>query len=204
VVTLAAALGRLAAVPRRHTGCVAIYSLGDKRPRIHPSAWVHPEATLTGDVWVDERASIWPGVVIRADNSPIRIGARSSVQDGAVLHTQPQNATTVGPDCVIGHLAHLEGCLLESAVLAGTGSVVLERVVARHGSLIGAGAVVIAGTEIPSGAIAVGVPAKIKLNAVPLDRILGNVGNYLDHLDEHLEGMAVVSLDDCLDEDPLR
>ncbi len=183
---------------------MALYALGDKRPRIHPGAWVHPEATLTGDVWIDEGASIWPGVVIRADNSPVRIGARTSVQDGSVLHTQPGNATTVGPDCVIGHLAHLEGCLLESAVLVGTGSVVLERVIARRGSLIGAGAVVTAGTEIPSGAIAVGVPAKIRLDSVTIDRILGNVQNYLDHVEEHLAGMQVVGLDDCLDTDPFR
>ena len=181
---------------------VAIYSLGAKRPRIHPDAWVHPAATLIGDVWLDARVSIWPGVVIRADNSPIRIGARSSVQDGSVLHTQPHNFTTIGPDCVIGHLAHLEGCELESAVLVGTGAVLLERVMARRGSLIGAGAVVTAGTEIPSGAIAVGVPAKIRLDAVHIDRILGNVGNYLDHLDEHLELMQPVDAGDCLTDDP--
>jgi carbonic anhydrase/acetyltransferase-like protein (isoleucine patch superfamily) len=183
---------------------VGIYALGDKRPRIHPGAWVHPEATLIGDVWVDDGASIWPGVAIRADNSPIRIGARTSIQEGSVLHTQPHNHTTIGPDCVIGHIAHLEGCLLESAVLVGSGAVVLERVVARRGSLIGAGAVVTAGVEIPSGAIAVGVPAKIKLDAVGIDRILGNVGNYLDHVDEHLAGMRALDITECRDADPLR
>ena len=102
-------------------------------------------------------SSVWPGVVIRADNGPIVIGARTSIQDGAVIHTQSENQTRIGADCVIGHLAHLEGCVLEDLVLVGAGAVVLEGVVCRSGSLVGAGAVVSPGTEVPSGAMALGV-----------------------------------------------
>ena len=178
-----------------------LYALGEKRPRIHPSAWIHPTAVLIGDVWVDAEASIWPNVVIRADNSPIRIGARSSVQDGSVLHTTPWAPTTIGADCVIGHLVHLEGCTLEDLVLIGSNAVVLEEAVCRSGSLVGASSVVTIGREVPAGALAVGVPAKIKPDAVDPERIRLNVQAYLDHLREHRDGMRELDLDQCLAED---
>ncbi len=118
---------------------MTLYALGDERPRIHPDAYIHPEAVLIGEVHVGPGSSIWPGVVIRADNGPIVIGARTSVQDGAVIHTQLMRQTRIGDDCVIGHLAHLEGCVLEDLVLIGSGAVVLEGVICRSGSLVGCG-----------------------------------------------------------------
>ena len=105
---------------------MTLYALGDERPRIHPDAYIHPQAVLIGEVRVGPGSSVWPGVVIRADNGPIEIGARTSVQDGAVIHTQLERQTRIGDDCVIGHLAHLEGCHLEDLVLIGSGAVVLE------------------------------------------------------------------------------
>src|SRR5271154_2494211 len=95
---------------------MTLYALGDDRPRIHPEAYIHPEAVLIGEVRLGSQARVWPGVVIRGDNGPIVIGARTSIQDGTVIHTQPQNPTQIGADCVIGHLVHLEGCLLEDWV----------------------------------------------------------------------------------------
>ncbi|SRR5690606_34320672 len=178
-----------------------VYALGDKRPRIHPTAWIHPDAVLIGDVWVDEYASIWPCAVIRADNSPVRIGARTSIQDGTVIHTQPVNMTRVGADCVIGHLVHLEGCTIEDRVLVGSNAVVLERVICRSGSLVGAGAMVAAGTEVPPRALAVGVPARIKPDAVNPEMILKTAGYYLEHLAEHRDGMRQVAIDSCHRED---
>lgn len=180
---------------------MAIYALGDKLPRIHPSAWVHPEAVLIGEVYLGAQASVWPGAVIRADNSPIRIGARTSIQDGSVLHTQPQNPTTVGANCVIGHLVHLEGCIIEDLVLVGSNAVVLERVICRTGSLIGASAMLTAGTEVPSGAMAIGVPAKIRLNCIDPERIRINAQSYVDHVVEHRDGMRQLDLKSCLTED---
>jgi carbonic anhydrase/acetyltransferase-like protein (isoleucine patch superfamily) len=177
-----------------------VYALGNKKPKIHPTAWVHPDAVLIGDVRLSARVSIWPTVVIRADNGPIKIGERTSIQDGSMLHTQPENPTTVGAGCVIGHKVHLEGCTIEDSVLIGSNAVVLEKVVCRTGSLVGATALVTAGTEVPSGALAVGVPAKIKLNAVKLERITINAEAYLDHLDEHRDGMVEVDIDGCLTE----
>ncbi len=140
---------------------MAIYALGGDEPRIHPTAFVHPQATIIGRVEIGAEASIWPQAVLRGDNNAIRIGDRTSVQDGTVIHTSPEFETVVGRDSVVGHLAHLEGCTIESGVLVGNGAVVLHEAVARSGSLIGSNAVVTNRTEIPSGALAIGVPAKI-------------------------------------------
>src|ERR1700728_40349 len=141
---------------------MTLYALRAERPRIHPHAYIHPEAVLIGEVVLGPGSSVWPGAVIRADNGPITIGARTSVQDGAVVHTQALKQTLIGDDCVIGHLVHLEGCVLEDLVLIGSGAVVLEGVICRSGSLVGAGAVVPPGMEVPSGAMALGVPARIR------------------------------------------
>ena len=100
---------------------MTLYALGEERPRIHPDAYIHPEAVLIGEVRLGPGSSVWPGAVIRADNGPIVIGARTSIQDGAVIHTQAVRQTRIGDDCVIGHLVHLEGCVIEDAVLIGSG-----------------------------------------------------------------------------------
>jgi carbonic anhydrase/acetyltransferase-like protein (isoleucine patch superfamily) len=176
-----------------------LYALGDDRPRIHPQAYVHPQAVLIGEVRLGPQSSVWPGVVIRADNGPIVIGARTSIQDGTVIHTQPQNPTRIGADCVIGHLAHLEGCLLEDWVLIGSGAVVLERAICRGPSLVGAGAVVSPGMEVPAGAMALGVPARIRPDAVGRPMVAGNVTAYLRHVAQHRDGSQEVALQDCLD-----
>jgi carbonic anhydrase/acetyltransferase-like protein (isoleucine patch superfamily) len=176
-----------------------LYALGTDRPRIHPQAYVHPEAVLLGEVCLGPYASVWPGAVIRADNGPIIIGSRTSIQDGTVIHTQPDNPTQIGSDCVVGHLVHLEGCLLEDSVLVGSGAVVLERVVCRSPSLVGAGAVVPAGMEVPPGAMALGVPARIRPETVSQEMVAANVNAYLKHLVQHRDGSRPVALADCLE-----
>jgi len=179
---------------------MALYALDEERPRIHPEAYVHPQAVLIGEVIIGPKSSIWPGVVIRADNGPIVIGARTSIQDGAVIHTQPMNPTTIGADCVIGHLAHLEGCILEDLVLVGSGAVILERAICRSPSLVGAGAVVSPGTEVPVGAMALGVPARIRLGKVTRRLVEGNAEAYYSkHLPQHRDGSHEVTLAECLE-----
>jgi carbonic anhydrase/acetyltransferase-like protein (isoleucine patch superfamily) len=145
---------------------VPIYALGDREPTIDPTAYVHPDAVIIGDVRLGPESSVWPGAVLRGDGAPITIGARSSVQDGSVLHVTPVHPTTVGAECVIGHLVHLEGCTIEDGSLVGTGAVVLHDAVVRTEALVGAGAVVSGGVEVPSRAMALGVPAKIRPDAV--------------------------------------
>ena len=141
---------------------MAIYRLGDLVPTIDPEAYVHPDAVLIGDVTLGPDASIWPSAVLRGDYGTITIGARTSVQDGTVIHAGPGFPTVVGKGCVIGHLAHLEGCTLDDDCLVGSGSVVLHHAVIRSGATVGANAVVPNRMEVPAGALAVGVPATLR------------------------------------------
>ncbi len=133
-----------------------------KIPKVACSAFVAPTAVLIGDVEVGEEASIWFGVVLRADNGPIRIGPRSNVQDNAVLHVSEGSATIVGADVTIGHCAHMEDCTIEDQALIGSNAVVLNGARIGRRSLIGAGSVVAAGTQIPPEVLAAGAPATVK------------------------------------------
>jgi carbonic anhydrase/acetyltransferase-like protein (isoleucine patch superfamily) len=160
---------------------MAVYALGDSVPEIHPDAYVHPEATVIGSVRIGAHTTIWPQAVLRGDYGHITVGARTSIQDGAVIHCTAAHSTHIGDDCVIGHLAHLEGCTVEDAALVGTGSIVLHRAVVRTNALVGAGAVVPADLEVPSGAMALGVPAKLRLDSVTPEQILPLAANYLDN-----------------------
>jgi carbonic anhydrase/acetyltransferase-like protein (isoleucine patch superfamily) len=158
---------------------VAVYALGDHVPDISPTAYVHPDATVIGAVRLGPESTVWPGAVLRGDYGPIEVGARTSVQDGAVVHATAELPTVIGADCVVGHLAHLEGCTVEDGCLIGSGSVVLHRVLVRSGALVGAGAVVSGGTEVPSGAMALGVPAKVRPDAVAPGAFADNVRSYV-------------------------
>ena len=149
-----------------------IYALGDREPAIDPTAYVHPDAVIIGDVRLGPESSVWPGAVLRGDGAPITVGARTSIQDGSVLHVTPIHPTTVGAECVIGHLVHLEGCTIEDGSLVGSGAVVLHDAVVRTEALVGAGAVVSGGVEVPSRAMALGIPAKIRPDAVDPERMI--------------------------------
>ena len=156
-----------------------IYALGDLEPVVDSTAFVHPEAVLIGSVTIGPEASVWPGAVLRGDNGEIRIGARTSIQDGSVLHCTPADHTIVGDDCVVGHIVHLEGCTLEHHVLIGNMAQVLHRVVVRTGAIVAANAVVLYDTEVPSGALAVGTPAVIKEGRARMVEITNGVDAYL-------------------------
>ena len=160
---------------------MAIYALGERIPRIDPSAFVHPDAVVIGDVVIEAEASIWPQAVLRGDYGRIVIGARTSIQDGSVIHATGELPTIVGSDCVIGHIVHLEGCTIEPHSLVGSGSVVLHRAVVRSHALVGANAVVPNGMEVPSFAMALGVPATLRENAMregfTAMAVAGYVGN---------------------------
>lgn len=143
-----------------------IYALGDLEPTIADDAFVHPDAVVIGDVTIGSESTVWPSAVLRGDSGSITVGERTSIQDGSVIHTTDFAPTRIGSDCVIGHLVHLEGCIIEDGALVGSGSVVLHHAIVRTGALVGAGAVVSGGTEVPSGAMALGIPAKMRLDAV--------------------------------------
>lgn len=152
---------------------VAIYEIDGTAPRIDPTAYVHPDAVVIGDVTIGPESTVWPGAVLRGDYGTITIGARTSVQDGTVIHATAEMPTTVGDGCVIGHLVHLEGCVLEDGTLVGSGSVVLHNAVVEKGATVGANAVVTNSMIVPAGALAVGIPAVIKegkSNLVAIER----------------------------------
>lgn len=141
---------------------MAMYALGERAPRIDAGAYVHPDAVVIGAVTVGAGASVWPGAVLRADYGEISVGARTSVQDGTVVHTTEEWPTVIGADCVVGHNAHLEGCVIEDACLVGSGSVVLNRARIGAGSVVGAAALVPEDLAVPPGSMALGVPARVR------------------------------------------
>ncbi len=156
-----------------------VYALGHQVPQIHPDAYISPEAVIIGSVTIGSESTVWPGAVLRGDDGEIHIGARTSIQDGAILHTTHFQPTTVGDECVIGHLAHLEGCTIHDGALVGSGSVVLHRAVVESGALVGAGAVVSGGTVVPARAMALGIPAKIRPDAVTPEMIALGMQSYV-------------------------
>lgn len=143
-----------------------IYALGDVVPEIDPTAYIHPDAVVIGAVTVGPEASVWPCAVLRGDLGGIVVGARTSVQDGTVVHTTPLHPTRIGAECVIGHNVHLEGCDIGDGVLIGSGAIVLNGAVVESEALVGAGALVSGGMVVPRRAMALGVPAKIKPDSV--------------------------------------
>lgn len=138
-----------------------IYALDDLAPTIDPDAFVHPDATLIGDVHIGPGANVWSQAVLRGDYGRIEIREGSSVQDGTVIHAGPRIPTTIGPHAMVGHLAHLEGCTIEPWALVGSMAVVLHRCVINSHAIVGANALVPNDTIIPPNALALGVPCTI-------------------------------------------
>src|SRR4051794_20416134 len=139
-----------------------LFSFEDLRPRIHPSAFVAPTATLVGDVIVEEGASVWYGAVIRADYAPVIVRRRANVQDNAVIHGPPGLTTDVGVDVTIAHNCVVHGAILLDGCIVANGSVVLDGATVGAGALIAAGSVVAAGASIPAGMLAAGSPAVVR------------------------------------------
>jgi len=134
--------------------------------------WVAPSAAVIGRVELAADVSVWFGAVIRGDNEPISIGARTSIQENCVLHVDPGFPMTIGEDCTIGHLAMLHGCTIGNSVLVGIGAIVLNGARIGEGSIIGAGALVTEGREVPPGSVVFGSPGKVVRQVADADRAL--------------------------------
>ncbi|HEX8301767.1 gamma carbonic anhydrase family protein [Sphingomonas sp.] len=137
-----------------------LYEIAGQRPQVAGDAWVAPSADLIGDVHLGALASVWFGAVIRADNTPILIGARSNIQEGAMCHSDPGAPLTIGEDVTVGHHAILHGCTIGHRTLIGMGATILNRAVIGEDCLVGAGALVTEGKEFPAGHLIVGSPAR--------------------------------------------
>jgi carbonic anhydrase/acetyltransferase-like protein (isoleucine patch superfamily) len=134
-----------------------IYQLDHLTPQIDPSAWVHESAVIIGDVRLGPNVSIWPNVSIRGDNIEIDIGAGSNVQEGCVLHVDPDTPLIIHENVTVGHQAMLHGCVIGSGSLIGMQAIILNHAVIGKNCLIGAGAIVPEGREIPDGSLVIGV-----------------------------------------------
>ncbi len=138
----------------------ALLPQGGRSPELAPSAWVAPGAVVVGDVRLGEDASVWYGAVLRGDTEPIRIGARTNIQDGCVLHADPGLPATVGEGCVVGHNAVVHGCEVGNGCLIGMGATVLNGAKIGAGSIAATGALVPENREFPPRSLIVGLPAK--------------------------------------------
>jgi len=137
-----------------------IVEFDGKSPRIDPTAWVAPNATLIGDVVIGPRASVWYGAVLRGDMDRIVLGAGSNLQDNVVVHTDWGVPSIIGEGVGVGHLAIVHGATVGDGCLIGMGAKLLNHSVVGDGAFIAAGALVLEGQEIPAGHVAMGVPAK--------------------------------------------
>ena len=166
-----------------------IYALGEYEPDIHETAYVHPDAVVIGRVRIGPEASVWPCAVLRGDHGRIEVGARTSVQDGTVVHCTHQWPTLIGAECVVGHNAHLEGCVVGDRCLIGSGSITLNRVTVGAGSIVAAASLVPEGLKVPPGTLVAGVPAKIKKTGVSGDWVTNAVQQYIETGRAHRAGL---------------
>ena len=149
-----------------------LYELNGVAPRIAPDAWVAPDATVIGDVWLGARSTVWFGAIIRGDTNRIRVGDRTNVQDGSVLHVNPgeQWRLEIGNDVTIGHACIIHACTLENGAFVGMGATVLDGAVIEQGAMLAAGALLTPGKRIPRGELWGGAPARKMRDIPPADR----------------------------------
>jgi carbonic anhydrase/acetyltransferase-like protein (isoleucine patch superfamily) len=166
---------------------MAIYRLGEDHPDIAADAWVADSATVLGRVQLGAQASVWYGAVLRGDNDRLKVGARSNVQDGSVLHTDSGIALTIGDDVTVGHQVMLHGCSVGDGSLIGIQSVVLNGAkIGRH-CLVGAKSLVTEGKEFPDGALIMGSPAKVVKMLTPeqIERLMWSAKHYVEQARRH-------------------
>jgi carbonic anhydrase/acetyltransferase-like protein (isoleucine patch superfamily) len=173
-----------------------LYALDDVSPVVPEDGryWVAPDAQVIGRVTLGEDANIWFAAVLRGDNEPMTIGARSNVQDRAVLHSDPGFPLTVGPDCTIGHAAILHGCTIGEGSLIGMGATVLNGARIGRGSLVGANALVTEGKVFPENSLIVGSPARAIRTLTPqeVERHRTGAPHYVENSRRFAKALRVV------------
>jgi carbonic anhydrase/acetyltransferase-like protein (isoleucine patch superfamily) len=152
-----------------------------KFPRFGNNCFLAPNATVVGDVEMGDQCSIWFNAVVRGDVNSIRIGNKVNIQDGVVIHaTYQKTKVVIGNNVSIGHNAIVHGCTVEDKVLIGMGAIIMDNASVGSNSIIAAGAVVLEGTRIESGAIYGGIPAR-KIKDIPADLIAGQIERIANH-----------------------
>src|SRR5688500_15686465 len=159
-------------------------------PTIHPTAYIHPAAVVTGDVTLGARVSVWPTAVIRGDTDHITIGADTNVQDGTIIHVDHGVPPRVGSRVGLGHRAIVHGATIEDRVLIAMGAILLNNGHVGTGSIVGAGAACLEGMRPPPNSLVLGVPAPVTRQTTDAERqrIRNTVESYLDLQDEYRKG----------------
>jgi gamma-carbonic anhydrase len=160
-----------------------IAPFNDKSPKIHETAFVAHDAVIIGDVEIGENASIWFGSILRGDVNYIRIGDRTNIQDGTVIHVSSKDHPTILEDNItVGHRVTLHGCYVESECLIGIGSIILDGARIGTNSLVAAGSLVTPNTHIPSGSLVMGTPARVK-RPLTADEIAGLKASWQNYVE---------------------
>ncbi|MDX2112582.1 MAG: gamma carbonic anhydrase family protein [Alphaproteobacteria bacterium] len=157
-------------------------------PVISPKAWVAPGAVVVGDVHIGAGTGVWFGCVIRGDVAPVRIGSRTNIQDGTIIHvTRSTGPTTIGSNITIGHAALLHACMLEDDCFVGMRATIMDGAVVESGAMVAAGALVTPGKRIPSGQLWAGNPARYFRDLSPQEKafIAISAENYYKHIAEY-------------------
>ena len=174
---------------------MGIYRLDDLVPRAEAGAWVAENAVVVGHVLLEADASVWFGAVLRGDNELLRLGLRSNVQDGSVLHSDPGFPLTIEDDVTIGHQAMLHGCTVGVGSLIGIGAVVLNGARIGRNCLVGARALVTEGKSFPDGSLIVGAPAVVvrPLTAEQIAGLYRVAAHYVENAQRFRAGLSKVA-----------
>jgi carbonic anhydrase/acetyltransferase-like protein (isoleucine patch superfamily) len=175
-----------------------IYSLNGRRPTLPPDGffWIAPNASVIGDVVVGLDVGIWFGAVVRGDNEPINIGARTNIQESCTLHTDMGSPLAIGEECTIGHNVILHGCAIGDGSLIGMGAIVLNGARIGRGCLVGAGALVTEGKTFDDHSLIMGSPAKATrtLDKEALAKLRHSAAHYVDKWRQYAVGMKPIDL----------
>lgn len=171
---------------------MAIYQLDGIQPTLHPSAWVADSASVIGQVYLAENASVWFGVVIRGDTELITVGAGTNIQDGSVLHADVGQPLVIGARVTVGHQVMLHGCTIGDASLIGIQAVVLNGAKIGNHCLVGAGALVTEGKTFADGSLILGSPAKAVrlLTEAEIEALKASAGHYVQNAARYRAGLV--------------
>ena len=168
-----------------------LYSYDYLTPKVSDSVFIAPNATIIGNVEIGEDSSVWFNVVIRGDVNPIRIGSKTNIQDGSILHVTSQKSTlNIGNSVTVGHGAILHGCTIADNSLIGFGARILDGARIGRSCLVAAGSLVMQGEKVPANSLVAGVPAIVKRSLTPdeIKEIRHSSDRYVDYKQAYLEG----------------
>ncbi len=171
---------------------MTLYAINGVEPKLGEAAWAAPSADLIGDVRLAERASVWFGAVLRADNTPILLGEETNFQDGAIGHSDPGFPLTIGARVTVGHQAILHGCTLADDCLIGMGARILNGAVIESECIVGAGALITEGKRFAGGSLIVGSPGRVvrELNDTERQLLRASAAHYAEKAAGYAAGLT--------------